>query len=93
MGSAASIAVPEAIHFADLLKLAPILTPGSADTSVDIDALRALFKKRKNSSFLTVDSSVSTHAVTYKLQIGTRMDIFRKISLWSWSLRSQRIPR
>jgi hypothetical protein len=50
MGSAASIAVPEAIHFADLLKLAPILTPGSADTSVDIDALRALFKKRKHSS-------------------------------------------
>ena len=48
MGSAASVAVPEEIHFADLLKLAPILTSNAHESTVDVNALRTLFKTSKS---------------------------------------------
>jgi hypothetical protein len=47
MGAAASVVVPEEIHFADLLTLSPVFTQSAPDTSIDTEALRELFKKRE----------------------------------------------
>jgi hypothetical protein len=47
MGSAASVVVPEEIHFTDLLALSPVFTQNAPDTSIDTNALRDLFKFRK----------------------------------------------